>query len=247
MKRVIPAFICSLAICAAIACAVVVFMRFSGLIDNILSPGKSSVNNRESKITVVIDPGHGGTDGGAVGVSGILEKDLNLEVGTLLAGELTRRGFDVIMTRTDDVMLDNGSSSSAKVSDLSARLEIVRSCENPVFVSIHMNKFPDSSVNGFTVYYSSNNPDSELLAAAVRQSVTYSVQPENKRPMKAAGNSIFLLSRLTSPAVLLECGFLSNQREEALLSDPEYREKLVCAISDGIENFINRGSSGSKV
>ena len=147
----------------------------------------SSVNNRESKITVVIDPGHGGTDGGAVGVSGILEKDLNLEVGTLLAGELTRRGFDVIMTRTDDVMLDNGSSSSAKVSDLSARLEIVRSCENPVFVSIHMNKFPDSSVNGFTVYYSSNNPDSELLAAAVRQSVTDSVQPENKRPMKAAG------------------------------------------------------------
>lgn len=243
MKRIIFAFAGALAICAAIACAVVLLIRLSGYID-ILTPGESSVNNRDSKITVIIDPGHGGADGGAVGSSGTLEKDLNLKTGLLLAQELADRGVNVVMTRSEDIMLDDGISSSAKTSDLSARLKIVQSYEDAIFISVHMNKFPDSSVKGFTVYYSSNNIESETLASAIRKSVTEKVQPDNKRPMKAAGNNIYLLSRLTVPAVLLECGFISNPEEEALLSQDDYRDKLVSAVADAVESYIAASQNG---
>ncbi len=183
---------------------------------------------------VVIDAGHGGRDGGAVGNDGTLEKELNLQIANVLAELLRVSGYNVVMTRTEDVMLtteDGGGSS--KLQDLKKRLMIASSYPDSVTVSIHCNKFPSESCKGLQVYYSDDEKAMEL-ANGIQGSVKTLIQPENHRAVKKTDSSIYLLSRAKTPSVLVECGFLSNAEELENLKNPEYQKALALAILKGI-------------
>ena len=188
---------------------------------------------------VVIDPGHGGMDGGAVGIGGILEKDLNLDLAQKLAEKLTREGFSVVLTRSTDTLLSCEGASSAKNGDLRARLNMAEESGDCLFISIHMNKFSDTSVKGITLYHSPNNAAGLELAEVIMAKVKEELQPENKRPIKAADSSLYILNRITKPAVLVECGFLSNTYEASLLADDSYRDRLAELLKDAVLEYTD--------
>jgi N-acetylmuramoyl-L-alanine amidase len=197
----------------------------------------------ESKYkTVIIDAGHGGEDGGASSTSGLIEKNLNLEIASLLSEMLTNHGVKVVMTRTDDRLLYDRNvdfEGRKKKLDLAARLEVARTYEESVFVSIHMNSFSDKRYSGLQVWYSQNCPESMVLAQKIQSNARSRLQPSNKRSIKASDSKIFLLDNAISPAVLVECGFLSNPEEENKLNDPEYQRKLCCVIATAVAEFAN--------
>ena len=184
--------------------------------------------------TVVIDAGHGGMDGGAVALDGTLEKDINLEIAQILSALLKASGFDVVMTRESDIMLDNGSGvGSAKMRDLKRRLEITSGCDGALAVSIHCNKFPLTECKGMQVYYSDVKIAEETANAV--QNAFLLIDPSNKRKIKKADSSIYLLHRAVTPTVLVECGFLSNEAELQKLKTEDYKKKLALVIMSGID------------
>lgn len=188
---------------------------------------------------VIIDAGHGGIDGGALGsVGSVVEKDLNLDIALRISDMLTAAGIPNVLTRNDDILLENPGSSSKKNGDLAAREKIAESYDNAVFVSIHMNSFPIQKYNGLQVYYSPNNEKSRELATFIQTDIAKGLQPENKRNIKAATSSIYLLDNLKCPAVLVECGFLSNPEECARLSEEEYRREIALSITGSICKYI---------
>lgn len=191
---------------------------------------------------VVIDAGHGGEDGGAVGINGALEKDINLAIAKKLYAMLSSSGVDCVMTRSEDILLYDRSEDyegRKKALDMRERLRIATSCGQAVFVSIHQNSFPIEKYSGFQVYYSPNNASSAELARALENAVRESLQPSNDRASKNAGDSIYLLEQLSCPAVLIECGFLSNSKECELLSSEEYQSRLCAVLCDTITEFIS--------
>jgi N-acetylmuramoyl-L-alanine amidase len=193
--------------------------------------------------TIIIDAGHGGEDGGAVGADGTKEKNLNLDVARLLEALLRLNGASVVMTRTEDTLLYDyfndlsDYTGHKKIYDLKNRLKITEREENPVYVGIHMNKFSDPQYKGLQVYYSPNDKRSELLAGRIQTEISTSLQKENKRVIKAADSGIYLLDALKTPAVLIECGFLSNKEECARLNDESYQRKLSVALFYAISTF----------
>lgn len=206
---------------------------------NAVTKSAVSENVSGARISVVIDAGHGGFDGGAVGDDGTLEKGLNLSLARSLAKQLKIMGADVIMTRDSDVMYAEESSSHKKLDDLNHRINTVSSAGECVFVSIHMNKFPVPKYSGFQMYYSPNNGESRALADALQSAVKKTLQQNNARLPKNAGDNIYILTKLECPAVLAECGFLSNPEELALLNTDEYREKLALVLATALMEYIN--------
>ncbi len=191
--------------------------------------------------TVVLDAGHGGEDGGTVGIGGVKEKDLNLEITRLLGTYLEQNGIAVVYTRTEDVLLYDRNVNyhgRKKILDLAARLAIANQTENSVFVSIHMNAFPKTQYKGLQVYFSKNDEKSEILAQTIQNMAKNKMQEDNDRKIKAAGSSIYLLDRAQNPAVLIECGFLSNPEECALLTDESYRRKLCLVLAEAITEYL---------
>lgn len=189
---------------------------------------------------VLIDPGHGGEDGGAV-TGDVLEKNINLSVSQDTADLLTFFGFDVNMTRTTDNALTNEGEDvkKRKYNDMKMRLDMYNSSENELVVSIHQNKFSNSASYGSQVFYSPNNEKSAYLAECIRFSVKQMLQPENERECKAAGREIYLLKNTDKPAVIVECGFISNKEEREKLLDEEYQKQISLAVSTGIINYCN--------
>ena len=186
---------------------------------------------------VILDAGHGGEDCGAVGVNGVLEKDLNLQIALLLEKILNANGIRTVMTRSEDVLLYDKNSDykgQKKIQDLATRRKIAEEYENAVFVSIHMNAFPQTQYSGLQVYYSANHPNSQALAEEIQSVTKQLLQPRNERKIKSGGENIYLLERLSCPAVLIECGFLSNSEECEKLSDPSYQEELALTIGVAI-------------
>ena len=211
----------------------------SKLIDSSGISKTASVEIQEKKV-LVIDPGHGGEDGGAIGVNGVLEKDLNLIISNDLCEIFRFSGYEVIPTRTEDVMLyDKNSdySGKKKVLDLAARLTVGENALPDLFVGIHMNSFPQEKYSGLTVYYSDAMEESRMAASALREDVIALLQPENNRELKSGGN-IYLLERASFPAILIECGFLSNREECELLSKESYRQKLSFVIFSSLSSFL---------
>lgn len=194
---------------------------------------------------IIIDPGHGGEDGGAQ-ANNLYEKDINLVVSKMLAEFLSLSGYDVYLTRTEDVLLyKDGQENRKKYYDLRNRLEIAENKENCIFVGIHMNKFPLVSSKGLQVFYSKNNIMSNELAESI-QNFSKLLDPINKRKIKAADSTIYILENITKPAVIVECGFLSNPAEAQLLSNIDYQRKLAFVIYGGVVNFLseNEDSNG---
>ncbi len=184
---------------------------------------------------VVIDAGHGGADGGATGTNGVLEKELNLQISKSLAELMRICGYNVVMTRTEDVMLSSSDGSgSAKMQDLRARLEISAKYPDALTVSIHCNKFPSEKCKGLQIYYS-DSETAKSYADSIQAEVKSVLQKENRRVTKKADSSIYLLHRAKSPSILVECGFLSNPEECERLSNSEYQKMLALCILSGME------------
>ena len=191
--------------------------------------------------TVIIDAGHGGEDGGAIGKNGAYEKDINLELAKKLKAKLDALGIPCVLTRSTDILLYDKNTDyegKKKKLDLLARKEFTEQYENAIFISIHQNSYPKEQYSGFQAYYSANEPTSKLLALSIEKSVRSSLQVQNNRASKQADSSIYLLDKLYCPAVLLECGFLSNQSECENLCDEEYQNELCEAIILGLIEFL---------
>ncbi len=202
-------------------------------------PDNEAVSENETGYTVIIDPGHGGPDPGAGGITGEAEKLLNYSVAEKTADFLKLRGVNVIMTRESDIWLADENASHKKHSDVTNRVKFCREHENDAFVSIHMNSFPQENCKGTQVFFSSNSADSRKLAETVRNNVTSLLQPDNKREIKEAGSSIYILDRIDTCAILIECGFISNYDEAVLLNKGEYQNKLAFVIAGSIYEYLN--------
>ena len=202
---------------------------------------ESGTASSSPRPTVILDAGHGGEDGGAVGVNGVREKELNLAVTECLAELLTLAGVEVILTRTDDRMLytaEQNIPGKRKYYDLVNRLAVAEAHPDALFVSIHMNHFSEAQYSGLQVWCA-EDAASHALAEAVSASVKLRLQRENARQVKEAGSSILLLSRAVGCAVLVECGFLSNPSECALLCREDYRRELSFSIFCGIMEYLS--------
>lgn len=198
-----------------------------------------------SEITVVLDAGHGGEDGGCEG-NGLVEKDLNLDITLRVALLLREQGVNVVLTRDTDILLYDINSDyegKKKYQDVRRRLEIAQSQENPLLISIHMNSFSQSKYSGLQVWYSKNNARSKILANLIQSGAKNELQPNNKRVIKEATSSIFLLHNATFPAVLIECGFLSNPDEARALGDAVYRQQLANVIFKSIMSYISQNNT----
>lgn len=190
---------------------------------------------------IIIDPGHGGEDGGAVGVNGIVEKDLNLSLSLILRDLFAANGFRVVMTREEDVSIhDSGVTGTRrqKTSDLHNRLAITEQYPGAVFISVHMNKFGDSRQNGAQVFYGPRNEGSKELAETVQRNVVAMLQPDNKRLCKQGEKNLYLIFEAKCPAILVECGFLSNPEEAGRLADEEYQSQLAFAVLRSVLEYL---------
>ena len=194
----------------------------------------------QKKGTVVVDAGHGGEDGGATGVHGELEKDINLAIALELQRLLEQHQFQVVMVRDWDTDLSDQNLPTVaqrKRSDLQRRLRLVEESGGCVLLSIHQNFFTESQYSGAQVFYSANDPRGEALAEAIRASIVETLQPENTRQNKV-GEGVYLLEQCQVPAVLVECGFLSNPEEAAALADPDYQKRMAQAIYNGLVRYL---------
>ena len=190
---------------------------------------------------IIIDPGHGGVDGGAVGVGGTVEKRINLEISLRLREVLTRAGYTVIMTRDTDISIHDstaGSIREKKVSDMKNRLKLTQLYPDSLLVSIHQNTLDSPSVTGAQVFYSPNAPESQLLAQTLQNVFNDSLQPDSHREIKKAGKNLYLFYNAKNTAILAECGFLSNAGEESMLCDPAYQDKIVYCLFTGIAEYL---------
>lgn len=200
---------------------------------------------------IIIDAGHGGEDGGAIGADGTNEKDINLEISLKLNDILTVMGYKTQMVRTTDISIHNENSITLrekKVSDIRNRAAIMEEYENCFYVSIHQNKYEDSRIWGAQTFYSPNDEASKTLAQFIQTSIATELQPDNKRLIKESGTSIYVLYNATKPAVMVECGFISNPNELSQLKTEEYQAKMAFSIMSGIINYnISEVTNGTEV
>lgn len=187
---------------------------------------------------IVIDPGHGGVDGGAVSCSGKCESNFNLQIALRLNDLFHLLGCDTLMIRSTDTSVYTSGQTIAqkKVSDLRQRVRIVNRTQNSLLLSIHQNTFPESQYSGAQVFYNST-AKSETLAKELQEALVSSINPGSNRKAKQ-GSGIYLLDKITAPGILVECGFLSNPREEAKLQSPEYQKELCCVIGASVARFL---------
>ncbi|MCL2816374.1 MAG: N-acetylmuramoyl-L-alanine amidase, partial [Oscillospiraceae bacterium] len=188
------------------------------------------------KPAVIIDAGHGGADGGAVGINGEIEKDINLAIALKLRRLFIMSNFQVILTRDADILLSTDGVRKKKASDLTNRAKIANNNPRAIFLSIHMNKFPQEKYSGLQVFFAPDNLDSANLADLIRMNNREYLQPDNNREIKK-GRDMFVLENIKNVGVLIECGFLSNKEEAALLASEDYQNKLARIIFASVAEF----------
>lgn len=192
---------------------------------------------------IVIDPGHGGEDGGAMSESGIRESDINLSISLRLRDLLRLCGMETSMTREGDCALydpDCTTITQKKASDLRNRAAMLNEHPDAILLSIHQNHFPEEKYRGAQVFYNDVS-GSEELAGSLQEALREGVDPKNHRQIKRS-QSVYLMEHIGNTAALIECGFLSNREEAMLLSEPEYQKKLVSGICVGLMNRLNTES-----
>lgn len=193
----------------------------------------------KNRVCIIIDPGHGGEDGGASSPGGTLESDLNLQIALRLEDLLHLLGYDTYMIRRTDISVytSGNTLSQKKVSDLKERVRIVNETENAILVSIHQNYFSESKYSGAQVFYAKAEGSDALATAVQKDLVTFLNQSSNRKSKQASG--IYLLEKIKCTGILVECGFLSNPEEEALLQNPEYQKKLCCVLGVSLSNYLD--------
>lgn len=187
---------------------------------------------------IVIDAGHGGMDGGATSCTGILESTYNLDISLRLNDLFHLLGYETEMIRTSDISVyKNGDTiAQKKMSDLKERVRIVNECENAILISIHQNKFTDSRYSGAQVFYS-HTPGSKALAEHIQKALVTTLNPGSQRQCKKS-DGIYIMEHIKTTAILIECGFLSNQQEEAKLRNKEYQQQLCCVIVSTVGRYL---------
>lgn len=212
-----------------------------------LNPSKDTplpvIAEEKPQIKVIIDAGHGGEDGGTQSKDGMLEKDVNLDISLRLKKLLESQGISVILTRdTDTLLYDRNTNYKGrkKLLDAEARLKIAKDNPDAIFISIHQNAYKDPQYSGLQVWYSGNNENSLPLAEAIQSGVKSTLQPKNNRAVKLSGSNIYIMQQIENPAILVECGFLSNPAEAKKLSDETYRQNLSQVICDSIIGAISK-------
>ena len=191
--------------------------------------------------TVIVDAGHGSPDGGAVGVSGTLEKDINLDIALKLAEVLEAKGIHAILTRTGDMALfsdEDETLRQKKRSDMKNRLNIMKNSNADMFISIHMNSFEDSSAKGLNIFYAQNYPELADLCELMQTRIS-NITGAKVNTVKAADASLFLMKNPPVPAILAECGFISNAEEEKKLNDENYRSRIAWALAESLELYFS--------
>ncbi len=224
------AFYAIFALLLVLTAATVSFLLPSGAVE-------ASAAVTAGKIVWIIDAGHGGEDGGAVAADGSKESDMNLTIARRLDTLLVFLGEETRMTRTEDISIhDDGASTlrKKKRSDLENRVKLVNSTQGSILVSIHQNSLPSSKrTHGAQVFYGKKEGSAEL-ANSVQLALNQTVNAGNEKTEKAIDTSIFLMKNVTAPAILIECGFLSNESETALLKSSEYQQRLAVVIASGL-------------
>lgn len=188
--------------------------------------------------TVVIDAGHGGVDGGATSCSGILEKELNLEIALRLNDLMKLLGYETKMIRETDISVytEGQTIAAKKVSDLKERVRIANSTKNAILVSIHQNTYPSSRYSGAQVFYGAGQ-GSQALGQQLQSAFVSAVNPGSRRQCKKA-DGVYLMQNITCTGVLIECGFLSNPEEEAKLRSKEYQQQISAVMASVLSRFL---------
>ena len=191
-------------------------------------------------VTVAIDAGHGGMDPGAVSKSGVREDEINLKIAKKLQAYLENAGAKVVMTRkNDEGLYDKDYTGSKKRQDMSRRVEILKKAKPDIVISIHLNQFSQPQYFGAQTFYMKGSEEGEQLAECIQQQLIRILNRGNKRQIKAADNFL-ILKAVESPSVIVECGFLSNPQEEALLTTDDYQDQVAWAIYCGIVSYLSR-------
>ena len=193
----------------------------------------------EKDFLVAIDPGHGGRDPGKVGAEGQLEKEINLKIALKLKEYLEASDVDVLLTRTKDEGLYGEGDSSKKMADMEARCRMINEARPDAVISIHQNSYQDEAVNGGQVFYCGTSREGKELAEILQKRFDYVLGEENRRSQKA-NDSYYLLLHVNAPAVIVECGFLSNPQEARKLESEAYQDRLAWTLHMGIMEFLNK-------
>ena len=199
----------------------------------------ASVVEPNAKPVVVIDSGHGGFDPGKVGVDGSLEKEINLEIAMKLKKYLELEDIEVVMTRESDVGFYREDDTSKKIVDMRNRCQLINDVDPDLAVSIHQNSYQEESIYGGQVFYYKGSAKGKELAEILQERFSYVLGAENRRLAKANGD-YYLLLNVKKPIVIVECGFLSNRKEAALLQQEDYQDRLAWTIHMGIMEYLNR-------
>lgn len=216
---------------AGLLAIIVIVMAFSFI------QTEEAMKQGNEKYVVALDPGHGGFDPGKVGVSGALEKDINLSISWKVKQQLEKKGIEVIMTRTTDQGLYGEGERNKKMADMKNRVETIQASGASIAVSIHQNSFTDTVSKGSQVFYYTNSEESQRLANRIQTSIKETLKDDNRR-IEKGNTDYYMLRKVTCPIVIVECGFLSNPMEEALLMEEDYQEKMAKGISKGIIKYL---------
>ncbi|MBR6044893.1 MAG: N-acetylmuramoyl-L-alanine amidase [Ruminococcus sp.] len=234
-----------LIVCLSTAAVIAASVFGAELTDKAAKKGRDAVETSAGaaahRPVIVLDAGHGGADGGCVSVNGVPEKGINLSVMQSTRDILTLLGYDVRCTRESDVSVhDEGVQGLAdqKLSDMKNRLSLINSSGAVLALSIHQNQFTDPKYSGAQMFYREGSAESERLAESLRESFRRSLRPDNERETKPVGSELYLIHNAVCPAVMAECGFLSNPEEAALLETPSYQREVAFTLCDGVIAFL---------
>lgn len=231
LKRLIK-IVLIVALLAAAAVFVKIFVSNGGL---------KPVISQNSRSTLVLDAGHGGIDGGAISDSGLKESDINLQIALKTEALVRFLGIDTVMTRETDT--DNSDNKAYSEHDnLVQRVKLANSTENAVLISIHQNKFPSAVVSGAEVMYSDND-DSKALGLITQDNLVALLDSSNRRVARPAPKELLLTSSVECPAILVECGFMSNPQEVQKLASNDYQLKLATILAGSYIQFLNNTAS----
>ncbi|MDR0821689.1 MAG: N-acetylmuramoyl-L-alanine amidase [Oscillospiraceae bacterium] len=197
---------------------------------------------------IILDAGHGGADSGCIGINGELEKDINLAIVKDTAALLRAAGFTVIQTRDSDVSIYTKGTEglrAQKVSDMENRKAIIDKYPDSIFISVHQNKFVEPQYYGGQMFYTENNADNVRLARVMQGYFKEYLDSTNERDVKLIDNGLYLFKSTEQPALMIECGFLSNPKDAANLSDTEYQKKTAFVIFKGIISYLG-GEQGDE-
>ena len=227
-------------IIAVITATATLFAAAVGMCVRVLNAPVSAFSGADGKIKIALDAGHGGVDGGVSGrTTGVKESDLNLEITLALKAELEKTGFEVCLTRKTEAGLYDTVSKGFKKRDMQKRKEIIEACRPTLVVSLHQNYYPSTSTRGAQVFYKKDETQGMRLANLVQNALNDLYKTQNVKPRNAMSADYFMLSCYPCPSVLVECGFLSNRADEALLVTKNWQSQLAQRLTAGIMAYFS--------